>query len=238
MTIIDKAILVRDPSIAKSLMVKKDKTLLAKKDCSFIVPKRFFDTELGKIDNPISVLNCLALYDNDKKYCVINSNNIIGLTPNEIYNIEVGGQACSQLFFKAGDIIMPNTVVVRQEGLIYEILREFIMLGNIPWYLNYEDMSKLFDTANKYAGSNAVKNIVIMHALISVIARQQKDHSKYYRLDNVKKEDPYFIPLSNIWNSYNNTTNKLVGGYMKSGITASLVNNSTVTSRIEKIIRA
>jgi len=238
MKTLDTSTLARDASVVTKVFSKKGKSIIAAKDCSIIVPNRYFNTELGIMGDDVKILNCYALYDRDRRYCVINSNNSITVTPTEVFSININGEDYKELAFDVGDIVIPNTEVVKTESIIYNILNEFIMLGNVPWFMEYEDMGNLFSTAVSHASSKAASNVIVMHALISIISRYYKNRSIYYRMVADKEKQPVFLPFSNIWYSYNNTTSRIVGAYMKQGITASLVEESDTLTRTERLIRS
>ncbi|MBW6072906.1 hypothetical protein, partial [Pseudomonas aeruginosa] len=94
---------------------------------------------------------------------------------------------------------------------------EFVSKGNIPWYMNYYDMAKMFETAKEHADT-FIGGRSIIELIISTIARDPDDMTRLYRHilsrhDDVKNKPPVTVPFrSVIWNT-SDTTSKLNGAY-------------------------
>jgi len=50
-----------------------------------------------------------------------------------------------------------------------------------PWYIDYEDLGRLFDKAKYYSGSDVAQNYAIMEAMAAYVSRSPKDRSIQYR---------------------------------------------------------
>jgi len=126
---------------------------------------------------------------------------------------------------------------------MYNIFDEFIFKGKIPWYMGYEDVGKLFDTADSHAGSAVASNYEVIELIASMVTRSKDDRTKYIR--SVAKTDEDFndskisyVPLSSIFYSVNSTVNKIAGSYFSDGVVSALVTPTTKVDKIESILRA
>jgi hypothetical protein len=131
--------------------------------------------------------------------------------------------------------------LVKNNTIVYYIFDEFFSKGYIPWYVKYEELSKVFDTALYHAGANVGKYPEVIQLITSLLARDKSDKTKYYRtiIKNHKElliNPPVFVPLKSIEYSATNTVSKLGGSHMAKGIISSLNSPSKRVERIEKIL--
>jgi hypothetical protein len=130
---------------------------------------------------------------------------------------------------------------VQKDVLIYDIYNEILSKSNIPWYLSYNDLGSIFDTAKSLAGANVGENPEVTELLISIIARDKTDKNIYFRstlesLDDLKTKSPAYISLKDVTYAASNTTNKLAGSYFSKAVVSALVNRSTRRERIESLL--
>jgi hypothetical protein len=122
------------------------------------------------------------------------------------------------------------------------VFNEFMQKGNIPWYINYEDLGKLFKSAKKYAGANVGMQPEVMEMIASLVARNPDNRKQYYRTSVLSVKDaaarpPAFVGLISVRYSATNTMTKLGGSYFSKGVTSALIDPSERSERIETILR-
>ena len=132
--------------------------------------------------------------------------------------------------------------LVKQATLVYKIFDEFIARGRTPWYLDYNDLAKLFMSADRHAGVNLSTSHAILEMFAAAICRDSADKTKYYRhtvssQDEIHTRPPVVIALRNITHGATNTTAKLLGSYWNEGLTSALVNPSMKVEAIEELLR-
>lgn len=131
---------------------------------------------------------------------------------------------------------------MKTDTLVFRIYDEFIAKGRVPWYMGYDELGKLFDTAKTFAGANIGQNHEVTELLVSMIARDPEDRTKYYRqtvksLGDLVSRPPSIIPLRSVQYSATNTVNKLAGSYWNDALTSALVSPGERTERIEALLR-
>ena len=235
--------LKRKPDIISSYFKKAGTGLSVSADVKVMFPSRYINKGLAIMGDTVTVLSIYAIIDDDNNYAVVNAPIMIELSPNMSDEVEIDGKAYTILEFPKGDIFTTNTSLVIRNGNIYELFDELFIHGNIPWYLNYEDLSDLFKLSSKYAGTNIGDNPLAMELLASIIARNKDDKTMLYRklakdMSVIKKSDPAFVALLNIYYSFTSTMSKLSGSYFKDGITSALVNQETESNAVEDMIKA
>lgn len=132
---------------------------------------------------------------------------------------------------------------MQDEQLAYWIFDYYIALANVPWYMNYMDIVKLFDQDGYYMGSYLRPNSQIVDMLSGNIARDPNNGKQMYRVgiknvDDVWKKMPQWVPLKNISLGSVDTYSKIMGSYFDDGVTSALVAESQTATPIEQVLRS
>lgn len=211
-------------------------------DLYVIFPERYINRKLAIIDSEITVLSCYAILDNKNTYSVVNAPIMQVLSPSNINTIDLNGDKYKILEFQKGTVMLPNNTCVVRNEFLYDIFDEFFIKGNIPWYLNYEDISNIFEKAQTYANSNIGNNPLIFEILTSVISRSPKNKKVYIRhlvTESTKgKLIPTYVGLNNPYYSFDNTGARLIGSRFTAGLNVAIVEPETKTSATSEILRS
>lgn len=234
--------LVRDPSkIHEALQELDDFKVIAKQECKIYIPARFVERNLAElgVENYITGICAIVVGD---FYAVMNVCAMLKIEPVQTLKIRIQGEEYYEFYFPKGSTVITTTELVKKDTLVYRIYDEIISKGKVPWYLDYNDLGKIFDTAKLHAGANIGQNSEVTELIVSMIARDRVDKTKYYRtvindLNDLKKNPPAYIPLRSVIYAATNTTNKLAGSYFATSTVSALVSPATRTERIEAILR-
>ena len=217
--------LKRNGSIVKTKIKKIGTSLVAKDDIRIMVPARFKNKELVTFNMDIKVYMFAAIIDSDNNYSVTRIPAMLTLTPELTEEVLVGNEEYLLFRFAKNTIISPDTKVAKMQSLLFNIFEEFFMRGKIPWYMEYNDVSKLFLQTSKYSGSGAGNNPAAVELLTSIIARSPKDTTELFRyMKEASKDNITYIALLNVYYTFNSTMAKLGGSYFDQGITSALNN--------------
>ncbi len=216
--------------------------VITKKKCKIQIPQRFIDVGLGEIGINTYSYGFFPIIFDTNEYAVINVCAMVSLNPIKLTNIVVDDIDYYQFSFDAGQVVINTTHLLRKETLMYNVFDEFIFKGKLPWFAQYEDVAKLFDTAKHHAGSKVSDNLEVIEFIASMVTRSKEDRTKYIRTVAQKYSDTSlekieFVPLKSVFYSVNSTLNKIAGSYMSDGITSALVNPTSKTELIESIVR-
>lgn len=216
-----------------------DGSVVTVKGCKIYVPSRFRDKHLAELGNETYILGLFMLTVDDKFYSVNNVNAMMRIEPSSINDVVLDGKDYLEFIFEAGDVVFPTTDLVQSDKLTYFIFDEILAKGNVPVYLDYNDLCHLFSSALKFAGVKLASTPTILHLLISKIARSPKDHNVYFRqvtngndLDTV-----HYIPLRSSTHGGTNTSARLMGSYFSDNVTSALVNPAVHEENMEHILR-
>lgn len=236
--------LVRNAARVLSAIKKTSgRQVVALENCRIQIPVRFSQREMAQVGADTYTYGMFSLILDSGEYAVCVVNSMMKIVPDRTTTVMIGDVPYYEFQFDAGSIVIANTDLVKRDVLIFNVFEELFIKGNIPWYIGYEDLGKIFDTARKYAGSNVAQNYEVMELIASLVARCPKDRVKYYRTCMTKYDDltmnpAEYVPLMSVFYSVTNTVNKLAGSYFDDGIKSALVNPTTQVERIEELLRS
>lgn len=240
---VDPKKLKRDPAKVRAVLQKtKGDTFVTTKACRLYIPRGFEEKQLAHVGSEVYVLGIFALVLEDNTYAVSLTNAMMRIEPATINTVQIDGEEYYEFVFEPGDTVFANTNLVKNDTMPYHINDQIIAKGRIPWYLSYEDIGSLFDSARKYAGVSLGANDSVLEMIASAIARSPKDPRTYYRQfvktkDEIHTKPPIFIAFKNISYGATNTTAKLMGSYFETSLTSALVHPSEKVEDIEEILR-
>ena len=235
--------LIRNPETVKGQLKKQaDNTVITNRGCKIYIPARFAERNLADLGVDNYIVGMFAMTVDDTYYSFCNINALIQITPDSVNKINIEGEDYLEFVFMKGSTVIKNTFLVMNDVLVFRIYDEFMSKGNIPWYMNYEDAGKMFETAGKHGGTSVGSNPEVVEMLIATIFRDAKDRNISLRTIINTREDLITkkfvtIPLRSVAYAASNTTNKLAGSYFSVGLTSALVNPTERTEKIEAILR-
>lgn len=228
-----------DKYLSSAIKVTKSR-YIAQEDLFIMFPKRYIDLHLGDIDNTVSVLSVLIVYNKDFKYSVINIPSMVNITPDSIEEIEIGDEIYFKMTIIKGDAIIDSRDVIVDGDVGYGVFNILLVKGVIPWYVSYLDLVKIFENIPKYTGSKVGGYISVIKIMIAISARSKDDPSIPYRkvIKSFDDNTPvHWVGLNNIYYTYNSTASKIFGSYMKPGMISAMVNPEKKATKLENIIR-
>lgn len=233
--------LKRDAGFVNKTLKELQGVLYATKPTFIYCPVRFSERDLAYIEAEINIVGIFAIVVEDK-YAVSTINAMMRIVPTSYKIVSIDETDYFEFYFEPGATVVANMNLVKTDVLVYSIYDEIISKGNIPWYLSYFELAGLFDTAQYHAGANIGTNREITELIVSLIARDEADRSRYYRrvvksIEEVNKKPPVFIPMRSVIYAATNTLNKIAGSYMEPGIVSALVSPSDRVENIEQILR-
>ena len=235
--------LVRDAGKVQAYLQElPDSRLITTKGCKIIIPARYTERGLAEVGIDTYIVGIYAMIVDDKYYAVSLVNAMIRIEPTSYIKIKIDEIDHLEFYFEPGSTVMSSVNLVKKDTLIYSIFDEILSKGKVPWFMTYDDMGHIYDTANYHSGANIGTDSEVTELIVSLIARDSKNRSKYYRntiksLADIKDNPPTFIPLRSVEYGATNTTNKLAGSYFSSGVVSALVTPTDRVEKIEKILR-
>lgn len=233
--------LKRNPDKIKSSLKKVGDSYIATKNLTIIFPERYIEKGLAFLGSSVNVVGIFIIIDDNNNYSIMNMPNMVKLQPNMTDDIEINDKKHIAMYFDNGDVVIENVNVVKKKAIIYDLFDEFLVHGNIPWYMDSNDVFNILSLSDKYTGSDIGNDPLGMELLTSIITRTQDDKTVLYRKlaknpEKMKKSKPVFIGILNIYYTFSSTISKISGSYLKEGITAAVVNKEESSTKIEDMI--
>jgi hypothetical protein len=227
-------------AIVSNLKALPDDRLITTKPCCIYLPVHYEHCGLASIAVDKYVLGIFAITMGDE-YCVYMVDAMVQIDPTHTNKVKIHGDEYYEFVFEAGATVIKNLNAVKTDTLVYLIFDQFFQKGNIPWFVGYEELGKIFDTAKKHAGTSIGDERPVTQLIASIVSRDPKDRNKSYRtaissLDDLTHMPPNFIPLMGV-TAATNTMTKLGGSYFSKGLVSALVNPAERPERIETILR-
>lgn len=237
----DTSKLVRNPTgVLATLHDMEDNSLVTSAGCKIYVPTRFAERGLAFLGAETYIIGICAIVVGDQ-YGIMMVNAMLRIDPAEINRVTVSGDEYLEFVFYPGSVVIPNLNLAKTDTLTYKIYDEIIAKARVPWYLNYFDLAKIFDTAKEHAGANIGGNKEVTELLISIIARNPRNRTQYFRQSIESEQDilnnpPYYASLKDVTLSATNALHKLGGSYFRNGTVSAINSPSERTERLEELV--
>ena len=164
-----------------NLKALPDGSMMTKKACKIYVPYRYVEYGLAKIGIENHILGVYALVFDDSVYTVSRINAMVPINPSQTNRIKINGEDYLEFVFEANSIVIKNMDLVKMDTIIYLIFEEFLLKGHVPQFFSYEDLGRLFDSAERHAGTGIVKQRKLMQVIASLCARDAENREVFYR---------------------------------------------------------
>lgn len=241
---IDINSLVRNQSIIKDLLHQSGDTLIAKQKCAIIVPFRYLQAGLLDMGKRIVVATIFPIVNTKGEYAVSNYCTSMEITCNDIRTTKHDGSDHYVFCFEKGDVICPNTNLVKDDNFSYLIYDEMIQKAKAPWFMSYKDIGNVMVTAKEMSGVTLADTNAIFELIVSHLSRSKDDVNKFYcevinDLDDVTLQQNKLqsISLNSVTYANVNKMTKLMGGYVEDGLTSALVEEQSAESGLELLLR-
>jgi len=228
--------------VLKQLSDVSGKPVIAKNNIAIQVPVRFKEIGLAQIGSSTFVFGLFAMILDSGEYALMNVNAYLELGAASVDTEEIDGTEYYNFHFEPGDVVFKTKSLVCRPALIFKAISEFVFKGKVPWYVDYDDMGKLFSTAKKHAATTADIRPEVMEFMAAYIGRNKNDRINYIRESAETYADfeknLAWVPMQSVYWSAPGTVNKLAGAYFQDGIVSAIVNPSERVEKIESILRA
>lgn len=216
------------------------KPVIAKQKLMIQFPTRFNEIGLAKVGAETFVFGLFIIVAENGDYALCNVNSLIELGKGLVEKETIGDVEYFNYTFQPGDVVMKTKELVCRPPLVYKAIDEFVFKGKVPWYVEYDDMGKLFDTAKKYAKTRANILPSVTEFMAAYIARDSHNRINFIR-ETAKSYNDFkslrWVAMQSVYWSAPGTVNKLAGAYFQDGIVSAIVNPSERVDKIERILR-
>lgn len=230
-------------AVHSQLVENKAGQVICLSKCKIQVPTRFQEAGLCTVGTKTSIYGLFPVILENGQYSVCNVNSMVDIEPSTTTIVKINDIEHYEFGFEANSVVIKNTTLICLNTMMYNVFNEFVFMGKVPWYVEYDDLGKLFDTAKHHADSNVGQALEVIEFIAAMVTRPKKDRSVYLRTvaqsyNDTKIENIDFVPLNSIYYSVNSTLNKITGSYFGPGVVSALVKPTENVEKIESILRA
>lgn len=207
-----------------------------------IFPERYMDSPLAMMGETVYIVGFFMVVDDNNNFAVSSIPAMIRTEPDRITKTTIDDVPYTTLHFDVGSRIVANTDVIIDDNLVHRVYSELLALGRIPFYYSYESATKFFLETKKYNGYELGSNPVLWEYIIATMARDPEDAARLYKSNPAvgsggNVAPPAYVGLNDVSMGATDVINRQGGSYAKEGLTASLVDPSTRSERMESILR-
>ncbi len=238
----DTSELIRNKKYVIDSFIKSGGMQIATKLTKYYVPTRYEEKKLVSIGTTNFICGVCGIVVEDKYYAASLAATMIEIDPDYITTVKIDDVSYYEFTFNPGSVIHPNLNVVQSGDVIFTIYDMFIAGGNIPWYIDLDNIPSIFRRGKEFSGSNIGFGSAAIELKIGVLARSPDDISEYYchyvnRVGKDKAKPPQYIGNRNAVFGATNTLSRMIGNYHDHSIAASLNNPTQDVEDIEYILR-
>jgi hypothetical protein len=233
----------RDPDrIRNNLEVMSDTSICCKQACRIVIPARYQERTLATLGSDIYILGVWAMVMDGNVYGISMTNAMMQIDPVSIQTIKMDEDEYLEFSFDPGSRVFVTMSLLKNKVVTYRIFDEFLSKGNVPWFIEYEDLAHLFQSAPYHAGKQIGGDPAIYEMIVATIAREHENRRVYFRhVAQDRKSQitmkPDIVPFRSVIYNATNTTAALLGSYASDGLVSALVHPATRTEKIEEILR-
>ena len=233
----------RRPEVVKAALVQANGKVLCKQPCRIQIPARFVKRNLAQIGVANFAYGLFPIILEDGSYAVHNLCAMVEISPYKTLEIKIDEVEYYEFHFEANSVVIKNTTVVQRKTLMFSVFDEIFFKGKIPWYIDYFDLTALFDTAKEFSDSKVAEVPETIELLASIVSRDPNNPKLVKSLTAKSIEDfghgkVKYVALKNVMFTVNTTLNKLAGNYFDPGVRSALVQPTSSVDKLESILRA
>lgn len=232
--------LVQDPDkVKKAITVLDDGSVIANRELHVYFPQRFIQNKMAEVTDFVSILPVLGFVIPDECYMCWTSMLPMRMFPSEMRDVTIKGDKYICMVFRESDVVFENLTASIDPNVPYFYFMEFVNYAKIPWYMDYNKHSSLFDSAETELGKGVGSSPQVMRVLASIIYRDPDDLEKPWRGSKAMKENrpPVIVGLNNPSMLINDSFSKIMGGYLADNLLSAIIKPADKVSNLDRLIR-
>lgn len=232
--------LPRNPEKIHSVYTElPDGSLVANRPFLVYLPKRFTENDMAEVTDVVRTAAVLGIVIPGECYAPLTALMDITLCPSAIHETTIDGTRYLVLEFDEGDTFIENLNVPKEPNQPYFYYMEFVIYAKIPWYVDKDTLTSLFDYASQDLGKKVGETPQIMRVLMSMMFRDPDNLDRAYRNSQAMLDGrpPVIVGLNNSSMLIDGTFSKLLGGYLADNMLSAIINQDDKVTDLDKMIK-
>jgi len=233
-----KELLVRKDTKIQNLLTTTSKGIDISTTLYALFPARFLKKSMAVIGAKIEVAGAILIMNDKHEYTVISLPNLISFAPSTLESIIVDEKDYMIMEFAVPNFI-DSVNVIDSADILVDMIDDFLMKSQAPFYLNTSDVFKLLSKGSKTTSSKITKNIIVSELLTSLVMKSTTGaaRSTLSRADQDDSTKVSVVGLSSV-SGLGNNVSKLVGSYLSEGLDSILADDTPQEeTELEKILK-
>lgn len=233
-----KEMLKRDDNKIQKLLTTTSKGIDTASTLYAIFPNRFIEKGMAIVGSKIEVAGSVLVMNDKHEYTVITMPNLISFAPSTMETITINEKDHMIMEFSAPNFI-DSLDVINSADILVDMIDDFLMKTQAPFYLNTSDVLKLLTKGAKTTSSKVTKNIIVSELLTALVMKSDNGaaRSTLSRVDQDDINKVSIVGLSNV-SGLGNNISKIMGSYFSEGLDSVLANEDPgEETELEKVLK-
>lgn len=223
----------------KAITILEDNSVIANRRLDIYIPQRFVENGLAQVTDFVYTAPILGFVIPGECFSCFTSMLKMKMFPSEMVDEVINGDRYVNMQFYKGDVVFESLLAPKDPNISYFYFMEFLNYAKIPWYMNDEDHSSLFDSAADELGKAVGSSPQVIRLMCSMIYRDPDDLDKPYRYSKAKKEGrpPVIVGMNNPSMLIDDSFSKLMGGYLADNLLSAMLKPSDKITTQDRMMR-
>lgn len=200
------------------------------------IPKRYENYQFLHIGEYIESLGIFKMVINGKYSCGLQLPAIITIKPVSTEWTTIDDEKFLVAYLDRGSQLLTTLNLLHNDKVYFSTWREFLSVGHLPLYVNYNNIAFLFDNLKETTGRDINIDHSVLEIIYSHLFRDMSDLNVFYRHTPMNKE-PAHISLKTVSYGPSGTFAKIAGSYAQDGYNSALLNQADRNSELEDLWR-
>ncbi|UYE93577.1 virion structural protein [Shewanella phage FishSpeaker] len=228
--------------LEKTLQVQEDGSVIALRKLEVHLLQRWEESWFTTVGETVSSYLVAGIVTEDYFFSLTALLQVEFLPRDmEVKTIDTGAKRenYNVLLFEKGDVVIENINVMRDNNAAYKYFTEFKKFARVPWYVDNNTLSGLFDNAAEECGGRVGIKPQAIRVYDAFQYRDPDNYNTPYRYSKAMLEGrpPVIVGLNNVSMLVESTMAKSMGGYLNQSTIAAIVNPSDRVTITEKVIK-
>lgn len=200
------------------------------------IPERYATYGFLHMGEKTESLGIFKMVINDEIECGLQLPSIITMEPIDAQWKTIDDEKFLVAELGTGCKLLASLTLIQNDKIYFTTWREFMYIGHLPLYINYNNIAFLFDDLKEATGKGISIDHSVLEIIYSHLFRSAEDPNIFYRHSDMTKE-PARISMKSVAYGPSGTFAKIAGSFAQDGYNSALLNQADRNSELEDMWR-
>lgn len=201
-----------------------------------LIPERYATYGFLHISERVDTLGIFKMVIDNEYECGLQIPAIISMEIIDSIWKTIDGDKFLIVSLDRGCKLLTTLTLLQNDKIYYSAWREYMAVGHIPLYIDYNNVAFLFDDMKEATGRGISVDHSVLEIIYSHLFRSSDDLNVFYRHTAMDKP-PSRISLKSVSYGPSGTFAKIAGSYAQDGYNSALLNQADRNSELEDMWR-